>query len=209
MDRFRPGPVYPITASPKGGGPGHIELAKLFLDSGIRFFQVREKEAADAVRLQQLVAINRLCADYDARLIVNDRIDLALASGAAGVHLGQDDLPVEAGRRLGGDRLILGLSTHTKDEFLAAQSLDVDYVAIGPVYASTTKSGRHRPLGLEQVRELVSRKRRPVVAIGGITLARARLLWEAGVDSVAVIYDIIHASDPSSQINRYLQAGQG
>lgn len=208
MNRLRLGPVYPITSAKDAAGLGHIGLARLFLDNGIRFFQVREKGASDVRLLQQLREINRLCTDRDAQLIVNDRLDLALASGAAGVHLGQDDLPVEAARRLGGERLILGLSTHSAEEFLRAQSREVDYVAIGPVFASSTKPGGRSPLGPDLVRELVQRKRHPVVAIGGIDLARATRLWDMGVDSVAVIRDIVGAVDPASQLIRYLQASR-
>lgn len=208
MDRFRLDRIYPITAAMNPTGMGHIGLARLFLDSGIRLFQVREKHEPDGSLLRQLTEINGLCRERGARLIVNDRLDLALAAGAAGVHLGQEDLPVEAARRLGGD-LIIGLSTHSADEFLAAQFLDVDYVALGPIFDSPTKPGVRPPLGLDLVRKLAPRKRRPVVAIGGIDLVRARQLWEAGVDSVAVIHDIIGASDPALRINEYLQAGEG
>jgi len=208
MDRFRLDRIYPITAAANPTGMGHIGLARLFLEAGIRLFQVREKQEPDGALLRQLTAINRLCRERGASLIVNDRLDLALAAGAAGVHLGQNDLPAEAARRLGKD-LIIGLSTHSAGEFLAAQLLDVDYVAIGPVFESSTKSGLRSPLGLDLVRKLVPRKRHPVVAIGGIDLVRARRLWEVGVDSVAVIHDIIGASDPAARISQYLQAGEG
>ena len=208
MDRLRLDCIYPITSEVNPTGMGHIGLARLFLDAGIRFFQVRDERMPDGPLLRQLIEINLLCRQRGAQLIVNDRLDLTLVIHAAGVHLGQDDLPVEAARTLGGDRLIIGLSTHSADEFLAAQLLDVDYVAIGPVFESPTKPGRRAPLGLDLVRELVPRKRHPVVAIGGIDLPRARRLWDAGVDSVAVIHDIIGASDPASRIAQYLQAGE-
>lgn len=209
MDRFRLDPLYPITSISNRIGLGHVELARIFLDSGIRLFQVRDKERSDRHLLEDLVEINRLCVERGARLIVNDRLDLALACRAGGLHLGQDDLPVDTVRRIAGNRLVVGLSTHSETEFLAAQRLDVDYVAIGPVFESVTKTGRYRPLGLDLVKRLVAVKQRPVVAIGGIELTRAQRLWDAGVDSVAVIHDIIDASDPASRITQYLQAGQG
>lgn len=208
MDSFQLDPIYPITAS-TAGGAGHLELARQFLDGGVRLLQVREKKAPDARLLDELIEINRLCRARGARMIVNDRVDLALASGAAGVHLGQEDLPVAAARAIAGNRLILGLSTHSADEFLAAQQLDVDYVALGPVYASSTKTDARAPLGLELVRSLMPHKRHPVVAIGGIDPDRARRLWESGVDSVAVIHDIISAPDPTERIIEYLRVSQG
>jgi thiamine-phosphate pyrophosphorylase len=179
----------------------------LFLASGIRFFQVREKVLPTDLLLAQLTGIQRLCADAEAALIVNDRLDLAMAAGAAGVHLGQEDLPVKDARRIGGPDLILGVSTHSEEEFLIAQDLDVDYVAIGPVFESPTKPGLRKPLGLDRIAALAARKRRPVVAIGGITPERARILWDIGVDSVAVISDITGAPDPAARIGEYLRAG--
>ncbi len=207
MRRFSPGPIYPITASNDLKGWNHQRWARLFLDCGIRFFQVRDKHLPTNALMGQLVSIQHLCAERDAALIVNDRLDLALASGAAGVHLGQDDLPVGAARRIGGSALIVGISTHSEEEFLHAQNLDVDYVAIGPAYESRTKPGVRAPLGIDRIAALAARKRRPLVAIGGIDPERARELWDAGVDSVALISDIIESPDPAARIEEYLRAG--
>jgi len=205
MRRFSPGPIYPITTSSDCAGWTHQKWAKLFLDCGIRFFQVRDKRLTANLMLAQLVEIQKMCVGKNAALIVNDRLDLALASGAAGVHLGQDDLPVPDARRIGGAELIVGISTHSEDEFLLAQDLDVDYVAIGPAYESPTKPGVRTPIGIDRIAALAARKRKPLVAIGGISPARARELWDVGVDSVAVISDITESSYPAARIEEYLR----
>lgn len=207
MRGYTPGLIYPITVRNTPVGWNHLNWAELFLANGIRFFQVREKTLPPNLLLAQLTGIQRLCAAAEAALIVNDRLDLAMAVGAAGVHLGQEDLPVRDARRIGGPDLILGISTHSEEEFLIAQDLDVDYVAVGPVFESPTKPGIRKPLGLDRIAALAARKRRPVVAIGGITPDRARSLWEIGVDSVAVISDITGAPDPAARIGEYLRAG--
>jgi thiamine-phosphate pyrophosphorylase len=207
MRRFSPGPIYPITTSNDFTGWTHLKWAKLFLDCGIRFFQVREKQLPASSLLAQLVDIQSMCVEKNAALIVNDRLDLALASGAAGVHLGQDDLPVRDARRIGGTDLIVGISTHSEGEFLLAQDLDVDYVAIGPAYESPTKPEARTPIGIDRIAALAARKRKPLVAIGGISPVRARELWDVGVDSVAVISDITESSDPAARIEEYLRVG--
>lgn len=206
MRNLQPGPLYPITSTKNALGLGHQGLARLFLEAGIRFFQVRDKSLPAGALLEELIRIRRLCEDLDAALVVNDRLDLALAAEAAGVHLGREDLPVEAARRVGGSSLLIGVSTHSPEEFLAAQDWDVDYVAVGPVYDSPTKPGAHPSLGASLVTRLAAEKRRPMVAIGGIDLNRARELWDGGVDSVAVISDLLESPDPASRIVRYLRA---
>jgi thiamine-phosphate pyrophosphorylase len=199
--------VYPITAVPNRHGWSHLDLARCFLAAGVGLFQIRGKEPQGAGRLfRQIETAVELAGPNSAAVMVNDRLDLALAAGAAGVHLGQDDLPVEAARRLAGRDLLIGLSTHNREQFDHAQELDVDYVALGPVFATPTKPGFNPPLGVETVARIVQRKRRPVVAIGGITLETAPLLWLAGVDAVAVISDIVEAEDPLQRIGQYLEA---
>jgi thiamine-phosphate pyrophosphorylase len=129
------------------------------------------------------------------QLIINDRVDLALAVGAHGVHLGQDDMPPDAARRLLGPNAIIGYSTHNIEQAIAAIKLPIDYLAIGPIFATTTKSDTAPVLGLEgsrAVREAIGRF--PLVAIGGITHANAREVIQAGADSVAVISALLSDS---------------
>jgi len=137
---------------------------------------------------------------------VNDRADIAKMAGAAGVHVGQDDLPVEAARELLGPDAIVGYSTHTVDQIAAAVTRPLSYIAVGPVFGTTTKATGYEAVGLDLVRDAVRRAAgRPVVGIGGITLATARDVIAAGATSVAVISDLL-SGDPASRVAAYLSA---
>lgn len=201
-------PIYPITASSEDATLDHTVQVRAFLKAGIRLFQVREKRMDDRPYYHQLIEIRRLCDQFSARFLVNDRIDLAQASGADGVHLGQTDLPVAVVRGLLRKNAIVGISTHDRAQFLAAQKMDVDYVALGPVFETGTKRSPYRPLGQEFVREMVQFKRHPLVAIGGINLENAPAVWGAGADSVAVISNILNAPNPEQRICEYLKRGR-
>lgn len=200
-----PGRIYPLTSS-RGWSGAPLRQVELFLSCGIRFLQLREKNLSDRNFHDLALEASRRVRRQSATLIINDRVDIALAAGAQGAHLGPDDLPVYAARLLMGGGRILGLSTHSEEEFLQAQQLDVDYVAIGPIYESPTKTGAYTPIGLEALRPLIRQKRHPMVAIGGINLERAVRLWDLGVDSVAVISDLLQATDPARRIEEYLEA---
>ncbi|HOM98652.1 MAG TPA: thiamine phosphate synthase [Acidobacteriota bacterium] len=204
MESLRLGPLYPITAEPTQCGRSLRDQARIFLEAGIPLFQVRSKKLPTHSLFDELVAVNRDCRRTKAQLIVNDRLDLALAARAAGVHLGQEDLPVEAARQVAGTTVLIGISTHNAVQFEEAQSRPVDYVALGPIFASETKPGAHAVVGLEALRRLASHKRKPLVAVGGITLESAPLVWAAGADAVAVIGDIAFAADPVQRIRAYL-----
>ncbi len=198
--------VYPLTSSRNQAGASHSALARQFIEGGSRFFQVRAKDLPDADTLAQLIEIASLCRNVSgARFVVNDRCDLAWASGAGGVHLGQSDLPVERARQLLGSQAVIGISTHSEEQFLKANDLPVDYIALGPIYQSTSKTGGYPPLGVRLLEKLAGRTRLPVVAIGGISLERAPEVWGAGAASVAVIADIVDHADPAGRIRSYLE----
>ncbi len=203
MQNFQLPPIYPITASLPG--LNHTELAKSLLQAGARFFQVREKALPDSELYTQLLEVERLCELSQARFLVNDRVDLALASKAHGVHLGQTDLPVAAARELLGEDAILGLSTHSRTQFERALQEDIDYLALGPIFTTTSKDSPYPPLGTDLLRQLVTSSPLPVVAIGGITLETTRKVWASGAASVAVISDIVQAECPSDKMTEYLK----
>ncbi|MFB3904325.1 MAG: thiamine phosphate synthase [Acidobacteriota bacterium] len=198
-------PVYPLTHCPNPSGASHADLAGKFLQAGARFFQVRGKNLADRLLHEQLEQIVTACRRHGARFVVNDRVDLALAGQASGVHLGQDDLPVAVARQLLGKEAIIGLSTHSRQQFLQALEEDVDYLALGPIFESPTKPGPNRPLGCATLARLASMTPLPVVAIGGITLENVTQVWEAGAASAAVISDIAGSLDPSARIRQYFE----
>jgi thiamine-phosphate pyrophosphorylase len=137
-------------------------------------------------------------------VIVNDRVDLALVSGAAGVHVGQDDFPPADARALLGPAAVIGRSTHTLAQIEEAASEPVSYIAVGPVFGTQTKDTGYFAVGLDLVREAVRRSRgRPVVAIGGITLATAPDVWSTGASAVAIISDLLHGGDPCQRVASY------
>ena len=174
----------------RGLDPDHVFEA--WLAAGVRLIQLRAKTLSTGAFLE---VADRLCGrarDAGATFVVNDRADIARLARADGVHVGQDDLsPIDV-RRVVGDAALVGLSTHTAAQADAARFAPVSYVAIGPVFATPTKRGGiDAPVGLDGVREAAGLAVRPLVAIGGITLARAREVIAAGADSVAVIADLL------------------
>lgn len=157
--------------------------------------QLRDKESSAKELLDAARACLKLTRLAGARLIINDRVDVALTVDADGVHLGQEDLAVEEAREILGEEKIIGVSTHTLDQFRAALETTADYIAVGPVFATKTKENADPVVGLELVRETKLLTDRPLVAIGGITAGRAPEVIAAGADSVAVISDLYHFAE--------------
>src|SRR5262245_3793807 len=165
----------------------HDEIVRMLLNGGARFIQLRDKEAGGRELLEQAMACLRLTRNAGATLIINDRVDVALTVGADGVHLGQDDLSVGEAREILGEDKIIGVSTHSIAQFRAALETSANYIAIGPVYPTSTKVNSAAVVGLDLVREARKLTDRPLVAIGGINHRRAPKVLEAGADCVAVI----------------------
>jgi thiamine-phosphate pyrophosphorylase len=184
-----------------------IDLARAFLDGGATVIQLRAKRLPSGAFLDLCDAAVALAMPYKADIIVNDRLDLALMSGASGVHLGQDDLSPAAARQLLGPRAIVGYSTHTIDQIDKAMLEPASYIAIGPVFGTTTKETGYDAVGLALVSAASARAQgRPVVAIGGITLQRVPSVIAAGASAVAVIGDLLATNDPQGRVRAYLQA---
>lgn len=186
--------VYPIvdTATLTLVGMDTVEFAAALLDGGARLLQFRHKGVYSAERFEQLHGVAALCRDAGAQLIVNDRADLA-AILDAGLHVGQGDLAPEVARGVIGAAL-LGLSTNGVEEMRAAAREPVDYVALGPIFATSSKPDADAAVGLEVLRACRALTARPLVAIGGITLENAAQVLEAGADSVAVIRGLLPES---------------
>jgi thiamine-phosphate pyrophosphorylase len=182
-----------------------IELARAFLDGGARVLQIRAKGLPSGAFLDLSDALVALAHEYEAGIIVNDRVDVARLSGAAGVHVGQEDLPPAAARVQLGPAAIIGFSTHTVAQVEAAMQEPISYIAVGPVFGTATKDTGYDAVGLD----LVSAAARlagsiPVVAIGGVKLENARTAIEAGASSVAVISDLL-AGDPVERVKAFLR----
>lgn len=196
--------LYPITDSRLSGGRSHAEIVALLCRGGATLIQVRDKELQDrdlALQATRAVAEARLSG---ARIIVNDRPDIAVLCGAAGVHVGADDLPAEEARSIVGPGRIVGISTHGAEEAIAAARLPVDYVALGPIFETGHASARRAPVGIAAVERVARAIDRPLVAIGGIDLSRASDLLAAGAASVAVLGDLMTAADIPGRTAAYL-----
>jgi thiamine-phosphate pyrophosphorylase len=135
---------------------------------------------------------------------VNDRPDVAFLAGASGVHVGQDDLNVEQARRVAGPDKLVGVSTHNLEQFEKAATSSADYIAVGPIFSTSSKTNPDPVVGLDLLRRVRSLTDKPIVAIGGITLDRAASAIEAGADSVAVISGILSAADPAQRAREYI-----
>lgn len=192
----------------------HAEITHLLLVGGARVIQLRDKDASAKELLDAARACLALTRPAGAKLIINDRVDVALAADADGVHLGQDDLRVDEAREILGLEKIIGLSTHSIEQFQAALHTSADYLAVGPVYTTSTKENPSPVVGLELVTAAKALADRPLVAIGGITIARAPAVIQAGADSVAVIsalypwpkkLDLTSRPDIRKQVRKFLQ----
>ncbi|HQG30435.1 MAG TPA: thiamine phosphate synthase [Deltaproteobacteria bacterium] len=179
---------------------GYESLARMAVSAGIPAIQLRYKGDDSRYFLQCAAAVRKITEGSDTRFIVNDRVDIALLSGADGVHLGQGDIPPRQARRLAGDRLMIGLSTHTLDQVGRAQEEPVDYIGFGPVYLPFSKENHDEVTGVEALREAVRLSRLPVVAIGGITRERLEELAGSSCRNVACIGAVASAQDPGEEM---------
>jgi len=197
--------IYPITDT-LISGLSHAEQIELLAAGGASLIQLREKRASPREFYQAALEAVSMARKLDVRIIINDRVDIAIAVRADGVHLGQDDLPPDRARVLLGASRIIGFSTHSLEQALAADLAPVDYVAIGPVLQTSTKERPDPIVGLEAVTEVKRRISKPLVAIGGITLHTALSVIEAGADSIAVISDLLSARDITGRTRSFLDS---
>ncbi len=203
-------PVYPII-NVRDGSPGEADRAAALMQAvaqaGAGIVQLRAKELSSGAFLELARRLLAIAALSDCRLVINDRADIALATDAAGVHVGDKDLDPESVRRLIGPRRLLGYSTHSPEQAAATSRLPVDYVGFGPVFASPTKPGERKPRGLSVLAAACRACPHPVVAIGGLTLERAVSAWKAGAASVAIVSDLATSRDPARLLVEYLEVG--
>jgi thiamine-phosphate pyrophosphorylase len=193
-----------------GRGWTVADLGQAFLDGGAQLIQLRAKHLDARALLDAADRLVRLAEPAGARIIVNDRADVAAMCLASGVHVGQEDLRPRDARALLGDRAMIGLSTHTPGQVDAALDEPIDYIAVGPIYGTSTKDTGYAAVGLDLVRHAgKAADNRPVVAIGGITLATAPEVLAAGASAVAVITDLMVTGDPAGRVAEYLARLRG
>lgn len=185
--RFHLPKLYPITDTFLSG-LSHADQVAALCAGGARLIQLREKRLPAEEFYEQARDAIRVARKHAAKIVINDRVDIAIAAGADGVHLGQDDIPVEAARALLGEAAIIGYSTHNLKQAKAAAKFQIDYLAIGPVFATRTKSNPDPVVGVEGIREIRGvTGHLPLVAIGGITPLNVLQTLSSGANSVAVV----------------------
>ncbi len=168
-------------------GTDPFDFAGVLAQAGVRIAQYRHKDEITRARFEEVEAIAKLFREAAALFIVNDRADIALAVGADGVHIGQDDLPPAEVRRIVGPDLLVGCSTHNAEQLVAADSQPVDYLAIGPMFGTRSKKNPEPVVGIENLPALRRLTGKPLAAIGGVSIKNAGGLLDAGADSLAVI----------------------
>ena len=202
--RFTLPKIYPITDTSISGLP-HRDQVKQLIEGGATLIQLREKRMAPHEFFQDARNAMNIAHSAGVKLIINDRVDIALAIGADGVHLGQTDMPVEAARRLLGEHAIVGFSTHNVNQVEEAVSLPIDYLAFGPIFPTATKENPDPFVGvteLPQIKNLVGSL--PLVAIGGISAETIREVLISGADSVAIISAVLNGHNPIAENLRIL-----
>ena len=173
--------------------------------AGVRLLQYRNKSASSRQYLDSSRELAEALRPRGMTFLVNDRPDVAFLAGASGVHVGQDDLDVEHARRVAGPEMLVGVSTHNLEQFERAAESTADYIAVGPIFATSSKDNPDPVVGLDFVRKVRAITDKPIVAIGGISVERAASVIEAGADSVAVISGILSAPEPSQSARQYLE----
>ncbi|WP_296731257.1 thiamine phosphate synthase [Anaerovibrio sp.] len=201
MELFKTFPIYGITAEKASLGRNNYEVVHAMLRAGIRFIQYREKEKAGLDRYEECVKLRGLTREYGAAFIIDDFVDLALAVDADGVHIGQEDLPPAVVRKLVGENMVIGLSTHSPEQLDRANSLKgvIDYVGVGPVFPTMTKASAV-PVGFSYVEYAANSSELPFVAIGGIKEENISEVWEHGARNIAVVTDITQSENIEQKI---------
>jgi thiamine-phosphate pyrophosphorylase len=195
---FTPPRIYPITDT-RISGLSHAEEVARLIEGGATLIQLREKHASPAEFFEAAKTAIDIARNHDVRIIINDRVDIALALKADGVHLGQDDLPPEKARDILGRDAIIGFSTHTIEQALAAAKMPVDYIAFGPIFPTKTKENPSPVVGIETlaaVRKIVGEI--PLIAIGGIDKSNVQNVLNAGADVTAIVSYLISEPDQIS-----------
>lgn len=191
--------IYGMTSEKFSKGRSNLSVVKLMLDSGIKIIQYREKQKSMREKYKEVMEIMKITKDYGALLIINDHIDLCKIVEADGVHLGQDDIPAFEARRILGEEYIIGVTVHTKEQFMKAFDEGADYVGLGPIYQSFTKERPLPPIGTEII-TWAKNYNKPFVAIGGIKEHNVRKVLENGAKCICSVTEILEAEDMVSKI---------
>lgn len=194
--------LYCITAEEHSLGRSNIEVVGEMIGAGIKIIQYREKDKKMKAKYEECQIIREMTKQAGVTFIVNDDIDLAIVVKADGVHIGQDDLPIEKVRELVGEEMIIGLSTHSPQQAQDAVQRGADYIGVGPIFKTATKKDVCEPVGLEYLEYVIQNIKIPFVAIGGIKVNNIAQLSKLGTECIAVVTDITTARDIAGEINQ-------
>lgn len=194
--------LYLVTDRGLARGRSTLDIVIAAVSGGVTCVQLREKDCSTLEFIEQALAIKNFLKAREVPLIINDRLDVALAVAADGVHLGQSDMPLEMARKIAGRSMLIGISAESVQDAVESEKGGADYLGVSPIYATPTKSDTAPPLGLEGLREIRKRVKIPLVAIGGLNKSNAAEVIHHGADGVAVVSAIAAADDPgTSAIN--------
>lgn len=191
-----------------GAGEADASLPLILASAGVRLIQIRDKKASTRKIYDVARSLSETLRFAGVRIIVNDRPDIAAMVAAGGVHVGQEDLPAEAARKICGSARWVGVSTHSLEQLREADLTSADYIAVGPIFPTATKENRDPVVGLEFLRAARQLTKKPLVAIGGITIESAEAVFRAGADSVAAIRDLISTGDAAKKARDYLSIAE-
>ena len=207
MFNFLSTDLYAITSEEHSLGRDNIEIVKMLIASGLKVIQYREKEKSAGKMYSECIAIRELTRQNGLTFIINDHVDLAIMVEADGVHVGQDDLPPKEIRKLVGENMIIGLSTHSPQQAQAALKLGVvDYIGVGPIFATKTKKDVCEPVGLSYLDYVVKNIDLPFVAIGGIKEHNVKQVRQGGAKIICLVTEIIGVQDIGAKVNAIRQS---
>lgn len=197
-------PLYAIMDAVSLRIPG-LPFAQMLTAAGVKLIQYRHKTSSPGSLFPICRELSQFARRSGVRFVVNDRPDLACLVGAGGVHVGQEDLLVADAREICGPGVWVGISTHSLEQVREADATSADYIALGPIFETTTKAKPDPVIGVDLLRQARKLTRKPLVAIGGITAERAAEVYAAGADSLAVAGDLVSAADPAARAQQYLE----
>jgi thiamine-phosphate pyrophosphorylase len=205
MKKQMPKGLYAITAENFSNGQDNITVVKEMLDAGVKTLQYRDKYKTKLEKFKQCEIIRNLTLGYNVFFVVNDDIDIALAIESDGLHLGQDDLPISCARKIVGDNMVIGISTHSPIQALAAQEQGADYIGVGPIFKTFTKDNVCEPVGLEYLKYCIKIIKVHKVAIGGIKLSNIGQIYKFRPDSICMVTEITSSLSIKNAVNKALE----
>jgi thiamine-phosphate pyrophosphorylase len=205
MKKQLPKGLYAITSENFSNDRDNISVVKEMLDTGVKVLQYRDKYKTKLEKFKQCEIIRKLTADYNAFFVINDDIDIALAVASDGLHLGQDDLPIFNARKIIGDDIVIGISTHSPAQALAAQEQGADYIGVGPIFKTFTKDNVCAPVGFDYLDYCVKNIKIHKVVIGGIKLANIRQISKFSPESICMVTEITSSSNIKETVKQALE----